>query len=86
VSKAVGEAFPRNDPRCVWSVDVEADPELAAQRLAERLAELRDDLLRVRGARLDAQRLAAQWSWDECVAAYLRIYSEVATGRESPAM
>ena len=85
VSKAVDEAFPRNDARCVWSVDLDAEPELAAQRLAERLAELRDDLVRVRGARLDAQRLAAQWSWDECVSSYLHIYSELTAGRESAA-
>lgn len=82
VSKAVDEAFPRNDPRCVWSVDLEAEPEVAAQRLAKRLAELRDDLLRVRSARLDAQRLASQWSWDECIAAYLRIYERLATSRK----
>jgi glycosyltransferase involved in cell wall biosynthesis len=86
VSKVVDEAFPRKDPRCVWSVDLEVEPELAARRLAERLAELRDDLVRVRSARPDAQRLAAQWSWDECVAAYLRIYSAVTARRESPAM
>jgi len=85
VSKAIDEAFPRNDPCCVWSVDLETDPELAAQRLAGRLAELRDDLARVRGARMDARRLAAQWSWDECIAAYLRIYSRLTACREAPA-
>jgi glycosyltransferase involved in cell wall biosynthesis/putative flippase GtrA len=85
VSKAVGEAFPRSNPSCVWSVDLEADPELAAQRLTNRLAELRDDLARVRSARLDAQQLASQWSWDECVAAYLRIYERITVNRESPA-
>jgi glycosyltransferase involved in cell wall biosynthesis len=80
VSEAVAAAFPRLDPGCVWSVDVTGPAEAAAERLRERLVALQADLACVRAARAPARRLAEQWSWDECVAAYLQIYRRLATG------
>jgi glycosyltransferase involved in cell wall biosynthesis/putative flippase GtrA len=84
-SREVAEAFPEIDPRCVMDVDV-ADPAPPGPvaRLRAAIEALARDPGRVRDAREAAAALAAQWSWDRCVEAYIHLYRVIgATGRPS---
>ena len=74
-SREVADAFPQIDARCVIAVDV-ADPAAPgpAQRLREAIEALAREPARVRGARDAAAALAAQWSWERCVDAYIAVY------------
>jgi len=80
-SSEVAAAFPRLDPACVLEVDI-ADPSEPgpAQRLRAAIESLARAPVRVRGARAAAATLAAQWSWEACVAAYLDVYRALAAG------
>lgn len=78
VSAEVAEAFPATDPRCVFPVELRGpDP---AGALREALAALVADRDRLVAAREPALALSRQWSWEACVAAYRRIYAQVARG------
>lgn len=88
VSRDVADAFPQTDARCVWSVDVAAasaqDTDAPVARLRAELERLRDARADVRAARAPAAALAAQWSWDRCVQAYLAAYRAVLAPANPP--
>ena len=74
-SREVADAFPQIDPSCVLAVDVAdlTEPGPAA-RLRQAIETLAREPARVRDAREAAAALAAQWSWERCVAAYVALY------------
>lgn len=73
VSQEVASACPARDPLCVFDVDV-SGPD-ADKRVEEAIVQLTADPAMLRTARTKAARLAQQWSWDSCAAAYTEIYS-----------
>jgi glycosyltransferase involved in cell wall biosynthesis/putative flippase GtrA len=75
VSQEVADAFPRADPRCVWTVDVAGEG--ASERLRATLVRLAGDTHAIRSGRPMAVAVAGQWSWERCVASYLSIYDAV---------
>lgn len=72
VSREVAEAFPFADPDCVFDVELRcADPETQLRTALEALVR---DPLRLVKARLAAQSLSGQWSWENCVDEYIELY------------
>ena len=76
-SGEVADAFPQTDPACVWRVDLAGTHDEGVARLRAALADLAGARERLVAARAHAATLAAQWSWDRCVADYAAIYDRV---------
>lgn len=75
VSTEVAAACPNRDPRCVFEVDV-SEPG-AEKKLMNKIIELVSEPAILLAARPAAIKLASQWSWQKCSAAYMGIYSSI---------
>lgn len=83
VSREVAEAFPIRNEACVFDVELRVDDPAAALRGA--LERLVADRPRLAAAREAAVAIAAQWSWERCVAAYRSVYDRALGGASSDA-
>ena len=75
VSDEVKAAFSQVDDACVFSVDMQQ--EHAASLLRDKLESLAASPQQLATAREAACRLSERWSWNACVAAYIRLYREL---------
>lgn len=80
VGSSVASTFPTIDPSCVFSVDPTVEEGGKVRAAVLDAVSKKDD---IRKARKNAFKLSLQWSWDNCVAAYDRIYRRLANGNEN---
>lgn len=82
VGREVAHSCPRRDSGCVFDVDVSSTE--AGTHVRDALLALIRDMPRLRAARANAARLARQWSWEACAAAYLDVFEAILPGRQRP--